>query len=181
MSHNKNKEHNQYIHKKGYNNDESETIDFRANFQSKTEQNKQNDFLSKKRFPSKILVKEVKINTSDLEEKQYINNKIDYLSHKIEYMANLLELQKKENDLIRNDFEKQKLLSNVLEKKVIKLENENDSLKKEIESLKINVGKLNKFYFEAQLRKLLKNLLGYIIKKFYPNYLTYNKITNKLY
>ena len=47
--------------------------------------------------------------------------------------------------------------------------------------LKKQVNELEEFHFSAKLRKLLKNLIEFIINTFYPKYMEYKESTEKIY
>ena len=42
------------------------------------------------------------------------------------------------------------------------------------------VKELNEFYFQLKLKKLLKNLIEFLLDKFYPKFIFFNIKTNKI-
>ena len=51
----------------------------------------------------------------------------------------------------------------------------------ELDLLKNQVKELEEFHFSSKLRKLLKNLIGFIIHNFYPQYMLYQESIDRIY
>ena len=138
-----------------------------------------------------------KINDLKIEKKndydyfQYLikdlNSTIDALINEREIDKNIInklimerEIDKKEISYLKNEINKL-----IMEKEIDKKEREIDreiinELINKNKELGQKVDELDRFSFSAKLRKLLKKLLEYIIKK-YIRYMKYEKDKNKLY
>ena len=72
-----------------------------------------------------------------------------------------------------------------LEEDLEKLKNDSKNnyrkLFNEIDLLKNQVKELEEFHFSSKLRKLLKNLIGFIIINFYPRYMLYQESIDRIY
>ena len=76
------------------------------------------------------------------------------------------KILKQENYRFQQSFKEKAILENILLRKV--------------DLLKVQVDELSQFHFKVKLRKLLKNLIEYLFQQFYPKYIYFNKITNKI-
>jgi hypothetical protein len=76
------------------------------------------------------------------------------------------QILKKENDRLQQSFKENVILENILLRKV--------------DLLKVQIDELSQFHFKVKLRKLLKNLIEYLFQQFYPKYIYFNKVTNKI-
>ena len=116
--------------------------------------------------------------------------KIDLISkfqHQLEITNRKIKELQEQNLKLNSKLEEQKVTQEILKfenyrlqqsfKEKITLENK---LLKKVEQLKDQVDELNEFHFKAKLRKLLKNLIEYLFQQFYPNYIFFNKETNKI-
>ena len=116
--------------------------------------------------------------------------KIDLISkfqHQLEITNRKIKELQEQNLKLNSKLEEQKVTQEILKfenyrlqqsfKKKITLENK---LLKKVDQLKDQVDELNEFHFKAKLRKLLKNLIEYLFQQFYPNYIFFNKETNKI-
>ena len=72
-----------------------------------------------------------------------------------------------------------------LEEELEKLKNDSKNnyskLLNELDLLKNQVKELEEFHFSSKLRKLLKNLIGFIIHNFYPQYMLYQESIDRIY
>ena len=116
--------------------------------------------------------------------------KIDLISkfqHQLEITNRKIKELQEQNLKLNSKLEEQKVTQEILKfenyrlqqsfKEKITLENK---LLKKVDQLKDQVDELNEFHFKAKLRKLLKNLIEYLFQQFYPNYIFFNKETNKI-
>ena len=85
---------------------------------------------------------------------------------------------KKDKELLQNHIEK--IQSDLMMNKIESVENYNKLLNK-IDLLENQIKELQQFHFSAKLRKLLKNLIGFIINNFYPKYIKYQKSNERIY
>ena len=109
------------------------------------------------------------------------NNKLEQQNNKIEQQKYQLDKQRKEFkfklNIVNEDNYRLKLsLKNQMEERI---QSENRLLLK-INELKSQVKDLDDFHFQVKLRKLIKNLLEYLINKYYQKFMTSNIITHKL-
>ena len=84
----------------------------------------------------------------------------------------------KDKELLQNHIEK--IQSDLMMNKIESVEKYNKLLNK-IDFLKNQIKELQEFHFSAKLRKLLKNLIGFIINNFYPQYIKYQKSNERLF
>ena len=84
----------------------------------------------------------------------------------------------KDKELLQNHIEK--IQSDLMMNKNESVKNYNKLLNK-IDFLKNQIKELQEFHFSAKLRKLLKNLIGFIINNFYPKYIKYQKSNERIY
>ena len=84
----------------------------------------------------------------------------------------------KDKELLQNHIEK--IQSDLMMNKIESVENCNKLLNK-IDLLENQIKELQQFHFSAKLRKLLKNLIGFIINNFYPKYIKYQKSNERIY
>ena len=116
--------------------------------------------------------------------------KIDLISkfqHQLEITNRKIKELQEQNLKLNSKLEEQKVTQEILKfenyrlqqsfKEKITLENK---LLEKVDQLKDQVDELNEFHFKAKLRKLLKNLIEYLFQQFYPNYIFFNKETNKI-
>ena len=134
-------------------------------------------------------IKEInKIITENRHEIRSLKNKVNNLNfknealqkenHKLRAEINDLKLDKKELIKEINDL---KLDNKELRMLIEALHRKNDSLEKENEKHEKEIDLLSKFVFIAKLRKLLKKLLQYIIKRYFYDYMKYNPNNKKIY
>ena len=76
------------------------------------------------------------------------------------------KILKQENYRLLQSFKEKAILENILLRKV--------------DLLKVQIDELSQFHFKVKLRKLLKNLIEYLFQQFYPKYIYFNKVTNKI-
>ena len=99
---------------------------------------------------------------------------------------------KKSNVKLAKDNEKLAKDEELLQKHIEKIQsdlmmNKNESVKNynkllnKIDLLENQIKELQEFHFSAKLRKLLKNLIGFIINNFYPHYIKYQKSNERLF
>ena len=106
------------------------------------------------------------------------------------------EKSERENKELRKDIkrdkenferEKKKLrgYNRKLEEDLEKFKNDSKNnyskLLNELDLLKNQVKELEEFHFSSKLRKLLKNLIGFIIHNFYPQYMLYQESIDRIY
>ena len=84
----------------------------------------------------------------------------------------------KDKELLQNHIEK--IQSDLMMNKIESVEKYNKLLNK-IDFLKNQIKELQEFHFSAKLRKLLKNLIGFIVNNFYPQYIKYQKSNERLF
>ena len=84
----------------------------------------------------------------------------------------------KDKELLQNHIEK--IQNDLMMNKIESVEKYNKLLNK-IDFLKNQIKELQEFHFSAKLRKLLKNLIGFIINNFYPKYIKYQKSNERIY
>ena len=90
-------------------------------------------------------------------------NKIDDQDKKIkEQKKQIEELKEKDSQILQEQQENCK------------------SLEKKLMLLKSQVKELSEFHFQVKLRKLLKNLIQYLFRKYYPDCMIFNKRTKKM-
>ena len=116
----------------------------------------------------------------DKKEREIDKKEIFYLKNEINELIMEKEIDKKEISYLKNEINKL-----IMEKEIDKKEREIDreiinELINKNKELGQKVDELDRFSFSVKLRKLLKKLLEYIIKK-YIRYMKYEKDKNKLY
>ena len=119
---------------------------------------------------NKYIKAERKKNSENEEPEESQELKLEKM--KKEFEEKLFEL-KVENSIFKHQLEEYKRESFMSQQKL-------DNLLTKINSLDAQVEELNDFYFQARLRKLLKNLIQYIFDNFYPDYMHFNRMTKKM-
>jgi len=153
--------------------------------------------------------KKSSIKLSEKEEKNIIGgkeidilNEIQKLNREINNLKNNNERQEKDINILKNNNKRLVDKNKKLEKNINALEDKNKKLEKNINALEdknkkqeknINaleaqnkrldneVKDLKKFLFSAKIRKLLKNLIEFIVNKFYPNHIKYSRSDKKIF
>ena len=109
--------------------------------------------------------------------RKYTNELKDKIDEDRKYINQLLfqreEDKRKTDDLIFNKLKNEYYINELLM--------ENKSLKDRMKRMEIKLCDLVNYQFEIKLRKLLKNLIGYILDTYYDDYMGYNEIKKKLY
>ena len=162
---NKYKEQRNYVRTERKSNINSENLLEYQNL-NKMSQNMEAEFEYKKK-------KKIDLISKFQHQLEITNRKIKELQEQNLKLNSKLEEQKVTQEILK--FENYRLQQSFKEK--ITLENK---LLKKVEQLKDQVDELNEFHFKAKLRKLLKNLIEYFFQQFYPNYIFFNKETNKI-
>ena len=160
---NKYKEQRNYVRTERKSNINSENL-FEYQNLNKMSQNMEAEFEYKRQKKIDLISKfqhQLEITNRKIKELQEQN-----LNSKLEEQKVTQEILKFENYRLQQSFKEKITLENKLLKKV--------------EQLKDQVDELNEFHFKAKLRKLLKNLIEYLFQQFYPNYIFFNKETNKI-
>ena len=106
------------------------------------------------------------------------NHKLRAEINDLKLEINGLKLDKKELIKEINDL---KLDNKELRMLIEALHRKNDSLEKENEKHEKEIDLISQFVFIAKLRKLLKKLLQYIIKRYFYDYMKYNPNNKKIY
>ena len=130
--------------------------------------------------------KEEEIKILNMGEKfTFLQKQLDELKEAHERKINILEKelqstkeQKQAHEIKINKLEKE-LQSTKKQKQTHEFKIYN--LQKDIGTLNDQVKELNKFYFAGKLRKLLKRLIEYIIKKYYYSYMKFHMSTKRIY
>ena len=95
-----------------------------------------------------------------------------------------LEL-KRYNKEMKNDKRKLEEDKEKIENNLEKLKNDSkknyNKILNELDLLKNKVKELEEFHFSSKLRKLLKNLIEFIIDNFYPQYMLYQESIDRIY
>ena len=162
---NKYKEQRNYVRTERKSNINSENL-FEYQNLNKMSQNMEDEFEYKRQ-------KKIDLISKFQHQLEITNRKIKELQEQNLKLNSKLEEQKVTQEILK--FENYRLQQSFKEK--ITLENK---LLKKVEQLKDQVDELNEFHFKAKLRKLLKNLIEYLFQQFYPNYIFFNKETNKI-
>jgi len=158
-----------------------DTIDIREETFTPTKRNTILEGINKLKYKNKIIEKNIRELTAG---QKHID--IDILEKKVRILQNDIEGLKKDNlrfhkDNVRFHKDNEKLtkkgekLENDLKINKIELQTNYKKLEDEIDLLKIRINNLEEFQFSTKLHKLLKNLIGYIIKRFYPHYMIYKE------
>ena len=108
---------------------------------------------------------------SKLEEQNFkFNSKLEVqnfrFNSELEEQRITQKILKQENYRLLQSFKEKAILENILLRKV--------------ELLKVQIDELSQFHFKVKLRKFLKNLIEYLFQQFYPKYIYFNKVTNKI-
>ena len=144
---------------------------------NKMSQNMEAEFEYKRQKKIDLISKfqhQLEITNRKIKELQEQNLKLNSIIEELRFKFNSkLEEQKVAQEVLK--FENYRLQQSFKEK--ITLENK---LLEKVDQLKDQVDELNEFHFKAKLRKLLKNLIEYLFQQFYPNYIFFNKETNKI-
>ena len=177
----------EFLNKKRNNDEDSETEEYIP-----TKTNDNNNEIQKLKNQMNDINKIIKTSRQEIRS---LHNKVNNLifkneglyneNHKLSAEINELKLDNKKlikeiNDL-KWENNKLRMLIEELQIKNEILEIKNDSLEKKIERQEKEIASLSQFVFKAKLRKLLKKLLQFIIKKYFSNYMKYNQINKKIY
>lgn len=167
---------------------------YKVEYNNKKEREKGN-LTSHKYYPKNLAIQNItaqraKTNIANLTSlknptKYKSTNKIEDFSKEMKEFKDMLKKQeemflKKINDLTAN-IQYLETGNNYLQSKNIELQIKLKDQEKTIRYLKQKVNELDEFHFSAKLRKLMKNLLGFIIDRFYPDYIKYDRINDKIY
>ena len=124
------------------------------------------------KYKHEIFEKEIKeLKKSKAKDKEVLGKEIRELK------KSNVKLEK-DKELLQNHIEK--IQSDLMMNKNESVKNYNKLLNK-IDFLKNQIKELQEFHFSAKLRKLLKNLIGFIINNFYPQYIKYQKSNERIY
>ena len=169
---------------------EEESIDIREETFTPTKRNTILEEINKLKYKNEIFITElaaIQKRVGILEKKVRILQKDNEgLKKDIEGFKKDNEGLKKDNEGLKKDNVKLERNKEMQQKYIEKLENDLKmnkidtqknyrKLKDKIDLLEKKVIDLGEFHFSAKLRKLLKNLIGYIINRFYPHYMIYKE------
>ena len=153
-----------------------ELIDIREETFTPTKRNTILEEINKLKYKNEIFITELAA----------IQKRVGILEKKVRILQKDNEGLKKDNEGLKKDDVKLERNKEMQQKYIEKLENDLKmnkidtqknyrKLKDKIDLLEKKVIDLGEFHFSAKLRKLLKNLIGYIINRFYPHYMIYKE------
>ena len=131
------------------------------------------------KYKHEIFEKEIKeLKKSKEKDKEVFGEEIRELKKSNVKLAKDNEKLAKDEELLQKHIEN--IQSDLMMNKNESVKNYNKLLNK-IDFLKNQIKELQEFHFSAKLRKLLKNLIGFIINNFYPKYIKYQKSNERIY
>lgn len=110
----------------------------------------------------------------DIKEDMFSITKNKTLLNEIKELKNSIIELKRDNKQLKADKER-------LQRNMDKIQNNCNKLLNQLDLLKNQVNELEEFHFPSKLRKLLKNLIGFIIHNFYPRYMIYQETIERIY